>query len=82
MLYLVISILAAHHRFDRDGGAAAKPARFQAFWRVAGNAPSVLPLVAMATIFKLMYDAELGARNKGSPPSAWTAQLVRPKPGP
>jgi len=43
----------------------SRPARFQAFWRVAVFAPSVLPLVALATIFKLMYDGELGVVNRG-----------------
>tara|TARA_Y100000589_G_scaffold218587_1_gene206235 strand:+ start:1943 stop:2821 length:879 start_codon:yes stop_codon:yes gene_type:complete len=43
----------------------SRPARFIAFWRVAVFAPSVLPLVALATIFKLMYDGELGVINRG-----------------
>lgn len=36
----------------------SKPARFQSFWRAAVFAPSVLPLVAIAVIFKLAYDPD------------------------
>ena len=42
----------------------SKPARFQAFWRAVVFAPSILPLVAVAVIFKLAYDAEAGAANR------------------
>ncbi len=42
----------------------SKPARFQSFWRAAVFAPSVLPLVALAVIFKLAYDPELGIANR------------------
>lgn len=65
VLYLVISIPLLTVASIAMAVLLSKPARFQAFWRVAVFAPSVLPLVAMATIFKLMYDAELGAMNKG-----------------
>ena len=65
VLYLVISIPLLTIASIAMAVLLSKPARFQAFWRVAVFAPSVLPLVAMATIFKLMYDAELGAMNKG-----------------
>lgn len=41
----------------------SKPARFQSFWRAAVFAPSVLPLVAVAVIFKLGYDPEVGIFN-------------------
>ncbi len=65
LLYLVISIPLLTIASIAMAVLLSKPARFQAFWRVAVFAPSVLPLVALATIFKLMYDAELGAMNKG-----------------
>ncbi|MHC4246591.1 MAG: carbohydrate ABC transporter permease, partial [Planctomycetota bacterium] len=44
----------------------SKPARFQSFWRAAVFAPSVLPLVAIAVIFKLAYDPdpEVGLANQ------------------
>ncbi|MCH2161663.1 MAG: sugar ABC transporter permease [Phycisphaerales bacterium] len=42
----------------------SRPARFQAFWRAAVFAPSILPLVAVAVIFKLAYDAEVGVANQ------------------
>ena len=42
----------------------SQPARFQSFWRAAVFAPSVLPLVALAVIFKLGYDPELGIFNR------------------
>ncbi|MDA0296065.1 MAG: sugar ABC transporter permease [Planctomycetota bacterium] len=44
----------------------SKPARFQSFWRAAVFAPSVLPLVAIAVIFKLGYDPdpEVGLANQ------------------
>ncbi|MBC23724.1 MAG: spermidine/putrescine ABC transporter permease [Phycisphaerae bacterium] len=41
----------------------SKPARFQSFWRAAVFAPSVLPVVAVAVIFKLGYDADTGMVN-------------------
>ncbi|MCH2162451.1 MAG: sugar ABC transporter permease [Phycisphaerales bacterium] len=42
----------------------ANPMRFQFFWRAAVFAPSILPLVAVAVIFKLAYDPEVGAANQ------------------
>ncbi len=39
------------------------PVRFRSFWRAAVFAPSVLPLVALAVIFKLAYDPEVGIAN-------------------
>ena len=39
------------------------PVRFRSFWRAAVFAPSVLPLVALAVIFKLAYDPEIGIAN-------------------
>ena len=42
----------------------SKPARFQAFWRAAVFAPSILPMVAVAVIFKLAYDTDKGAANQ------------------
>ena len=44
----------------------SKPARFQSFWRAAVFAPSVLPVVAVAVIFKLGYDADTGMVNSAS----------------
>ena len=41
----------------------SNPIRFQSFWRAAVFAPSVLPLVALAVIFKLAYDPEVGIAN-------------------
>ena len=67
----------------------SKPARFQSFWRSAVFVPSVLPLIAVAAIFKLGFDGELGAANQllgligvegpnwfGSGAWAWTALLM------
>ena len=65
VLYLVISIPLLTIASIAMAVLLSKPARFQAFWRVAVFAPSVLPLVALATIFKLMYDGELGVINRG-----------------
>ena len=66
----------------------SKPARFQAFW-LGRLVPSVLPLIAVAAIFKLGFDGELGAANQllgligvegpnwfGSGAWAWTALLM------
>ncbi|MEC8321760.1 MAG: sugar ABC transporter permease, partial [Planctomycetota bacterium] len=42
----------------------SNPVRFQSFWRAAVFAPSVLPLVALAVIFKLGYDPDVGIANR------------------
>ena len=65
LLYIVITIPLLTIASIALAILLSRPARFQSLWRVAVFAPSVLPLVAMATIFKLMYDGELGVVNRG-----------------
>ena len=65
LLYIVITIPLLTVASIALAILLSRPARFQALWRVAVFAPSVLPLVALATIFKLMYDGELGVVNRG-----------------
>ena len=76
LLYIVITIPLLTIASIALAILLSRPARFQSLWRVAVFAPSVLPLVAMATIFKLMYDGELGVVNRGlgavgSPTPEW-----------
>lgn len=65
LLYIVVTIPLLTIASIALAMLLSRPARFQSLWRVAVFAPSVLPLVAMATIFKLMYDGELGVVNRG-----------------